>query len=78
MVAQDNVNGWNCVYLMGCGSNNTVSDSESSVTLCVEGTGYVVFLYLWYFCIVLSSVNFHPVDSIMGSLQAYTIPNCLK
>lgn len=73
VVAQDNVNGRNCVYEMGGGSNNTVNDSESSVTLCVEGNGYVVFLYPWYFLIVLCSVSFHPLGNIINSCRSYKL-----
>ena len=57
----------------GGGSNNTVGDSESSVNLCVEGTGYFVFLYLWYLRIVLSSVTFHPVGSINNNYRSYKL-----
>ena len=58
---------------MGGGSNNSVNDSESSVTLCVEGTGYVVLLYLWDFRIAFSSVTFHPMGNILNSYRSYKL-----
>ena len=78
MVTQDKMNGRNCVFEMGGGNNNTVNDSESSVNLCVEGTGYFAFLYLWYFRIVLSSVTFHPMGNILNSYRSYKLWVCCR
>jgi hypothetical protein len=44
-----------------------------SVNLCLEGTGCVEFILLWYFSIVLSSVAIHPVGNIISSYRSYKL-----